>query len=145
MRLALPLPLLLACGRTPDPVPTDADNTADSDTDTEAPWVRPPEGRFEFETEFTWAPGEPWTVEAHYFPASKPERPAVLIYPRRTSLKRDDCGIDDWPEGLVEPFAERDWAVIITDRIGCRTTHAWYAQPELNDLVDDDDLGLPGK
>jgi hypothetical protein len=40
--------------------------------------------------------------------------------------ERDNCGIDDWPPGMVEPFVERDWAVIVTDRVGCRTTHAWY-------------------
>jgi len=112
--LLLALPGLACTGSTPTDA-TDPPDTDVVDTDTDVAWSPPPAGPFQFEIPYGPEEQWTWTVDAVYFPASKPERPAVLLVP-------GGC-LDDWPDGMEDPFIERDWAVIVSDRVGCKPEH----------------------
>jgi pimeloyl-ACP methyl ester carboxylesterase len=111
------LPLALACGEKDgdDGEPTDDPGSgavdADGDTDgdgTDAGTDTTPAGEVGFQT------ADGVDLVADWYPASQPDRPAVLLL----HMIPPSWDRTSWPEGFISALQAEDWAVLVVDRRG---------------------------
>lgn len=110
------LPLALACGEKDAEDDGSAGDTADSGadtddgggTDTDEELDPSPEGEVGFQT------ADGVDLVADWYPASAPDRPAVLLL----HMIPPNWDRSSWPDDFVSALRAEDWAVLVVDRRG---------------------------